>query len=59
MPNGIIIIDKPAGWTASELALKERKTVNDPAVPDGRLLLFTPHPLRWAAVREKEVCSHA
>ena len=59
MPNGIVIIDKPAGWTASELALKERRTVNDPAYPGGRLLLFAPHPLCWAAPREKGTNAYA
>ena len=51
MPNGILIIDKPAGWTASEFALTERRIARDAAYPDGRLLLFAAHPLRWAAPR--------
>ena len=51
MPNGIIIIDKPSDWTASEFALKERQIASDSAVPGGRLLLFAPHPLCWAAAR--------
>lgn len=59
MPNGIVIIDKPSGWTASEFALKERRTVNDPAYPYGRLLLFAAHPLCWAALREKGANAYA
>lgn len=51
MPNGILIIDKPAGWTASEYALKERRSASGSAYPGGRLLLFATHPLRWAAPR--------
>jgi len=51
MPNGIIIIDKPADWTASELVLNERRTASGPAAPGGRFLLFAPQPLRWVAVR--------
>ena len=53
MPNGILIIDKPAGWIASEFALTERRIARDSAYPDGRLLLFAAHPLRWAASRGK------
>ena len=53
MPNGILIIDKPAGWIASEFALTERQIARDSAYPDGRLLLFAAHPLRWAASRGK------
>ena len=53
MPNGILIIDKPAGWTASEFALKERRIASDSAYPRGRLLLFAVRPLRWAALRGK------
>lgn len=59
MPHGIIIIDKPAGWTASEFALRERRIGNDSAYPDGRLLLFAAHPLRWAVPRGKGVRSYA
>lgn len=51
MPNGILIIDKPAGWTASEFALKERRPASGPAYPGGRLLLFATHPFHWAAPR--------
>ena len=40
MPNGILIIDKPQGWTASEFALTERRIARDSAYPGGRLLLF-------------------
>ena len=59
MPHGIIIIDKPAGWTASEFALRERRIGNDSAYPGGRLLLFAAHPLRWAAPRGKGASSCA
>ena len=59
MPNGILIIDKPSGWTASEYALTERRIANDSAYPDGRLLLFAAHPLRWAVPRGKGVRSYA
>lgn len=59
MPHGIIIIDKPAGWTASEFALRERRIGNDSAYPGGRLLLFAAHPLRWAVPRGKGVRSYA
>ena len=31
MPNGILIIDKPQGWTASEFALTERRIARDSA----------------------------
>ena len=51
MPNGIIIIDKPADRTASEPVLNERRPASGPVAPDGRFLLFAPHPLRWAAAR--------
>lgn len=34
MPNGIIIIDKPQGWTASGIALLERDTAGAmPLIP--------------------------
>ena len=46
MPNGILIIDKPSGWTASESALAERRIASGSAYPGGRLLLFAAHPLR-------------
>lgn len=59
MPNGILIIDKPSGWTASESALAERRIASGSAYPGGRLLLFAAHPLRWAAPRGKVVHSHA
>ena len=59
MPNGILIIDKPAGWTASEFALKERRIVADSAYPSGRLLLFAVRPLRWAALRGKGARAYA
>ena len=59
MPNGILIIDKPAGWIASEFALTERRIARDSAYPDGRLLLFAAHPLRWAVLRGKGASSHA
>ena len=59
MPHEIIIIDKPAGWTASEFALRERRIGNDSAYPGGRLLLFAAHPLRWAVPRGKGVRSYA
>lgn len=52
MPNGIIIIDKPSDWTASEFAPEERRATSDPAYPEGRLLLFAPHPHSWAAARD-------
>ena len=58
MPHGIII-DKPAGWTASEFALVERRIGSDSAYPDGRLLLFAAHPLCWAVLRGKGVRSYA
>ena len=57
MPNGILIIDKPSDWTASESALVEHRAVDGTAYPSGRLLLFAPHPLRWAAPRAWEVCN--
>ena len=59
MPNGILIIDKPQDWTASEFALTERRIVCDSAYPGGRLLLFAAHPLRWAASRGKGAYSCA
>ena len=59
MPNGILIIDKPAGWIASEFALTECRIARDSAYPDGRLLLFAAHPLRWAASRGKGASSCA
>ena len=59
MPNGILIIDKPAGWTASEFALKERRIASDSAYPSGRLLLFAVRPLCWAALRGKGVRAYA
>ena len=59
MPNGILIIDKPAGWIASEFALTERRIACDSADPGGRLLLFAAHPLRWAASRGKGASSCA
>ena len=59
MPNGILIIDKPAGWTASEFARKERRIASDSAYPSGRLLLFAVRPLRWAAPRGKGVRAYA
>ena len=59
MPNGILIIDKPAGWTASEFALKERRIASDSAYPGGQLLLFAVRPLRWAALRGKGVRAYA
>ena len=59
MPNGILIIDTPAGWTASEFALKERRIASDSAYPSGRLLLFAVRPLRWAALRGKGACAYA
>ena len=59
MPNGILIIDKPSGWTASESALAERRIASGSAYPGGRLLLFAAHPLRWAAPRGKVVHSCA
>ena len=59
MPNGILIIDKPAGWIASEFALTERRIARDSAYTDGRLLLFAAHPLRWAASRGKGASSCA
>ena len=59
MPNGILIIDKPAGWIASEFALTERRIARDSAYPDGRLLRFAAHPLRWAAARGKGASSCA
>ena len=59
MPNGILIIDKPSGWTASESALAERRIASGSAYPDGRLLLFAAHPLRWAAPRGKGASSCA
>ena len=59
MPNGILIIDKPAGWIASEFALTERRIARDSAYPDGRLLLFAAHPLRGAASRGKGASSCA
>ena len=58
MLNGILIIDKPSGWTASESALAERRIASGSAYPGGRLLLFAAHPLRWAAPRGKVVHSH-
>ena len=58
MPNGLLIIDKPSGWTASESALAERRIASGSAYPGGRLLLFAAHPLRWAAPRGKVVHSH-
>ena len=51
MANGIIVIDKPQGWTASEFARREHRIASDSAYPGGRLLLFALHPLRWAATR--------
>ena len=59
MPNGILIIDKPQGWTASEFALTERRIARDSAYPGGRLLLFAVRPLRWAALRGKGVRTYA
>lgn len=53
MPNGILIIDKPAGRTASEFALKERRIVADSVYPNGRLLLFAARPFHWAVLRGK------
>ena len=53
MPNGILIIDEPQGWTASEFALTDRRIARDSADPVGRLRLFAEHPLRWAAPRGK------
>jgi len=53
MPNGIIIIDKPMDWTASGSVLNEHRPASGPIAPDGRSLLFAPHPLRWAAPRWK------
>ena len=53
MPNGILIIDKPQGWTASEFALTERRIARDSAYPGGRLHRFAAHPLRWDARRGK------
>ena len=36
MPNGIIVIDKPAGWTASDHALVERAAAGAAAlIPAG------------------------
>ena len=36
MPDGILIIDKPAGWTASEHALSERASAGAKAlIPTG------------------------
>ena len=59
MPNGILIIDKPSGWTASESALAERRIASGSAYPGGRRLLFAAHPLRWAAPRGKGASSCA
>ena len=59
MSNGILIIDKPQDWTASEFALTERRIACDSAYPGGRLLLFAAHPLCWAAPRGKAVHSCA
>ncbi len=59
MPNGIIIINKPAGWTASEFALKERRIMADSAYPSGQLLLFAVRPLCWATLRGRGVHSYA
>ena len=59
MPNGILIIDKPQGWTASEFAITERRIARDSAYPGGRLLLFAAHPLLWAAPRGKGASSCA
>ena len=59
MSNGILIIDKPQDWTASEFALTERRITRDSAYPGGRLLLFAAHPLRWAAPRGKGASSCA
>ena len=59
MPNGILIIDKPQGWTASEFALTERRIARDSAYPGGQLLLFAAHPLRRAEPRGKGASSCA
>ena len=59
MPNGFLIIDKPAGLTASEFALKERRIVADSVYPNGRLLLFAARPFHWAVLRGKGVRCYA
>ncbi len=59
MSNGILIIDKPQDWTASEFALTQRRIACDSADSGGRLLLFAAHPLRWAAPRGKGASSCA
>ena len=53
MSNGILIIDKPQDWTASEFALTERRIACDSADPGVLVLLVAAHPLRWAAPRGK------
>ena len=59
MSNGILIIDKPQDWTASEFALTERRIACDSAYSGGRLLFFAAHPLCWAAPRGKGASSCA
>jgi len=44
MPNGIVIIDKPSDWTASEATLKEHRTASGSAYPNGCLLLLRTAP---------------
>lgn len=54
MPNGIIVIDKPQDWTASEHALLERPFAKAKGLIQACGSSFSAsHPLCWAAPRGK------
>ena len=53
MPNGILVIDKPAGWTASEHALLERASAEAKALIPAGGSSFSRHP-RCAGLRREK-----